>query len=438
MNEELLGDFLPRKISKCKKWPENVIPHPGFETKSYDIQVITPIFGGGTEAGVNDPVTLIRPSSIRGHLRFWWRATRGANCATVEELRKLEGNIWGTTENPSQVIVEVSVNSHGTTYPCAYIREGRNFATFKENHPGYALFPFQGSKKEGIPIAKCTSNVPFELKLIYPQGLSVEVEAAVWAWVNFGGIGARVRRGSGALYCQELAPPDASGISSWYKDRLKSFGIVLTHTRQWPILPNELLVKNSSDPYQAWNDVIGMMQTFRQGQNVGRNPGKAPNRPGRSRWPEPETIRSATSQRDPKHPRMPGIPNDAFPRAELGLPIIFHFKDYNDPKDTELYPIVGGQERTRMASPLVLRPIVCQNGDVQQMILCLRAASPDDVILKNADRSARFKKIRDPMLSAYPQSPLGSPKPGLPARSPLGSAIEGFLSFAKENNFRVV
>jgi len=70
MNEELLGDFLPRKISKCEKWPENVIPHPGFETKSYYIQVITPIFGGGTEAGVNDPVTLIRPSSIRGHLRF--------------------------------------------------------------------------------------------------------------------------------------------------------------------------------------------------------------------------------------------------------------------------------------------------------------------------------------------------------------------------------
>jgi len=146
----------------------------------------------------------------------------------------------------------------------------------------------------------------------------------------------------------------------------------------------------------------------------------------------------ATSQRDPKHPRMPGIPNDAFPRAELGLPIVFHFKDYNDPKDTELYPIIGGQERTRMASPLILRPIVCQNGDVQQMILCLRAASPDEVILKNAGRSARFKKIRDPMLSAYPQSPLGSPKPRLPARSPLGSAIEGFLSFAKENSFRVV
>jgi CRISPR-associated protein Cmr1 len=108
------------------------------------------------------------------------------------------------------------------------------------------LFPFQGNKKEGTPIAKCTSEVSFELKLIYPQSLSADVEAAVWAWVNFGGVGARTRRGCGALYCQELSLPDASSIGSWYKDRLKSFGIVLPHTRDWPVLPDSLLVKNSS------------------------------------------------------------------------------------------------------------------------------------------------------------------------------------------------
>jgi len=429
---------LPRKIAKCEKWPENVDPHPGSVTRSYEIQVITPIFGGGTEAGVNDPLALIRPSSIRGHLRSWWRATRGANCASVAELRQREGEIWGTTDNPSHVIAKASIKSQGVTYPCAYIPEGKNFARFKESHPGYALFPFQGNKKEGTPIAKCTSKVSFELELIYPQGLSADVEAAVWAWVNFGGVGARVRRGCGALYCQELAPPDASGISSWYEDRLTGFGIVLPHARQWPILPESLLVKNSNNALQAWNDVVGLMQTFRQGQNFGRNPGKTPSRPGRSRWPEPETIRSATSQRDPNHSRMPAIPNDAFPRAELGLPIVFHFKDCNDPKDTELYPVIDGQEMTRMASPLILRPIACRNGEVQQMILCLRAPSTDEVVLKKASGSPRFKKIRDPMLSAYPQSPLGSQRPGLPARSPSGSAIEGFLAFAEENKFRVV
>ena len=57
---------------------------------TYDIEVITPLFGGGVEAGVNDPITLIRPSSIRGHLRFWWRATRGAAFSTAAEMRQRE------------------------------------------------------------------------------------------------------------------------------------------------------------------------------------------------------------------------------------------------------------------------------------------------------------------------------------------------------------
>ncbi len=428
-----------RSIPKCFGKPLNIDSQPNKIRRVYSIDVITPIFGGGVESSENDLVTLIRPSSIRGNLRSFWRMTRGAaKCISVAELRQSEGEIWGKTDNPSQVIVEVTIKSQGITYPCAHIPEGKNFAKFKENHPGYALFPFQGNKKEGTAIAECTSKVSFELKLIYPANLSADVDAAVWAWTNFGGAGARARRGCGALYCHELSPPDASRIGSWYKDCLQNFGVVLPQTRQWPILPDALLVKSSNSAMQAWNDVVSLMQTFRQGQNTGRNPGTAPNRPGRSRWPEPETIRKETSQREPKHSRMPGIPNDAFPRAELGLPIVFHFKDHNDPKDTELYPIVNGQEMTRMASPIILRPIVCQNGEVQQMILCLRAHSPDEVVLKKASGSPRSKKIRDPMLSAYPQSPLGSPRPGQPARSPSGSAIEGFLAFAKENKFREV
>ena len=40
-------------------------------------ELITPLFGGGVEPAVADPVTVVRGSEIRGHLRFWWRACRG-------------------------------------------------------------------------------------------------------------------------------------------------------------------------------------------------------------------------------------------------------------------------------------------------------------------------------------------------------------------------
>jgi CRISPR-associated protein Cmr1 len=135
---------------------------------------------------------------------------------------------------------------------------------------------------------------------------------------------------------------------------------------------------------------------------------------------------------------MPAIPNDAFPRAELGLPIVFHFKDNGDPKDTELYPVIDGQKKTRMSSPLILRPMICKNGEVLQLILKLVATVPNEVVLEKAPGSPTFKKISDPALAKYPNSPMGGPKVGAPARSSSGSAIEGFLAFAEENGFMEV
>ncbi|MGA9097798.1 MAG: type III-B CRISPR module RAMP protein Cmr1 [Methanotrichaceae archaeon] len=414
--------------------PEGVDPHPDALVKMYDIQVITPIFGGGVKAGENDPLTLIRPSSIRGHLRFWWRTIRGTKFETAERLRLREGEIWGTTESPSNVIVEVSIRSIGSTYPCAYTPEGKSFPRFEKNHPSYALFPFQGNKKDGTPIAKCTSNISFILKLTCPRDIASDMEAAIWAWTNFGGIGARTRRGCGALYCKELSPSDKNSIRFWYESRLKSFGAVMSNECEWPILPEGFLVRDNriADVLQNWSEVIGLMQTFRQGQNVGRNPGTGQNRPGRSRWPEPETIREASSSRSTRHPRIAAIPDDAFPRAEFGLPLVFHFKDVGDPKDTELYPVISGREKTRMSSPLIIRPMICADGSVLQIILRLKTDSPEEVILRKAPKNPLFKKISDPGLATYPKSPMGSSGPGKPVRSPSGSAIEAFISFAKE------
>lgn len=93
--------------------------HPDTITKTYTTTVITPLFGGGVEAGMNDPTTLIRPSSVRGHLRFWWRATRGARFQTIAELRQREGEIWGTTDNPSPISIEVKITNLGEEEACA-------------------------------------------------------------------------------------------------------------------------------------------------------------------------------------------------------------------------------------------------------------------------------------------------------------------------------
>jgi CRISPR-associated protein Cmr1 len=433
------------------KFPEGDLTitnqHLGMEIRTYNIEVITPLFGGGVDAGKVDPEIPIRPSSIRGHLRFWWRATRGAEFSDIGELRQRESEIWGSTENPSPVVINTNLNNNGNTYPCM-VRppEGRRLQ-FKQNHPAYALFPFQGDRRRGIPVAQCTSNLSFTLILIYPQSLEHEIIPAVKAWTNFGGIGARTRRGCGALYCKGLAPLDKNTIKEWVHSFQHNSVNSSPNSQNWPVLKEKLLIKNSGNSVlHSWTEVVGLLKKFRQEPPVGRsNRGRrAP--VGRSHWPEPETIRRLTRQRHSQHPRIDHIPDDAFPRAEFGLPIVFHFKDNPednptdpDPAYTELYPIVNNDEKTRMSSPLILRPLRCANGDVVSVILRLKTPPLNEVTLKKAPNNPRCTKIRGQDLANYRNSPMGKPLRGTVQRSPDGSALDAFMSYAKnENDFTEV
>src|SRR5581483_6470454 len=80
---------------------------------------ITPMFGGGVETRVNDPSFPIRPTSIRGQLQFWWRATVGAQYATLQELRAAQSAVWGDTTRASRVQVRVELLSVDPPAACA-------------------------------------------------------------------------------------------------------------------------------------------------------------------------------------------------------------------------------------------------------------------------------------------------------------------------------
>ena len=119
--------------------------------------------------------------------------------------------------------------------------------------------------------------------------------------------------------------------------------------------------RDSQHAINAWADGILRLQEFRQTKY--RNPG-----PGRTNWPEPDSIRDATGCTLPRH--KDPINTEAvgtYPKAVLGLPIVFHFKDAprdatpdtgRDPLDVSLYPDTAGDtEDMRMASPFIVRPM---------------------------------------------------------------------------------
>lgn len=144
-------------------------------------------------------------------------------------------------------------------------------------------------------------------------------------------------------------------------------------TLQTPMLTGAQFVLGTdcSDPILAWRAAIAIMQDLRQGVGIGRT-SKAHGQPGRSLWPEADSLRKLTnSQNDFHRASHPAAPY--FPRAAFGLPIVFHFKDYGEPEDSSLEPDLATKGMTRMASPVILKPLLLDSKDkALPLVLLLR------------------------------------------------------------------
>lgn len=215
----------PTSIPVCPDPP----PPKSINTYSYQIELITPLFGGGVIARENDPSFPIRPTSIRGQLQFWWRATIGAQHLTKEDLRAAQTSLWGgvtsTGGQPSRVLVGVTNLSVGKATPCAeYKLDGNRYRAMPDWDPifrnkalPYALFPFQGQLANRgtdieIPPAEFIGKASFKLTLGCSSSLVEQIKPALWAWVNLGGLGSRTRRGCGAIRCTEFSAQDRNDL----------------------------------------------------------------------------------------------------------------------------------------------------------------------------------------------------------------------------------
>ncbi len=178
--------------------------YKGIEKKEYTIEVITPMF----LAGANEKKAELRVPSIKGMLRYWWRATAGIE--NIEELYKKESEIFGNTENKSMVSF--------------LVKPDKNFKTSKQLFKG-KTFMVQ-SKKRKIPplnilhylaygpIVYNKGNVVekeyikpgsrFNLIVKAKKDIFPEVERALTYLINFGGLGARSRNGFGSMFSKDI------------------------------------------------------------------------------------------------------------------------------------------------------------------------------------------------------------------------------------------
>jgi len=473
-------------------------------------KLITPYLGGGTESYKNDKHTLIRVSSIRGVLRFWWRATRGGlSHGDARHLRRLEARVWGGNcreytaeaklstsnaiangvyangqfthvdgyvvewagngiinvqyaqngsyvyhdiqladkgehnyelknaqaveiiradfDNQSLISLVVVLNDTKYELQCSQkevmhparvkmhvVSSVHDSNDISEKSPGSSLLPGAGNiqindvssvlsyvlfplRNGNVENARITTGVEFTLHVEYPNLYQDDVEAALWAWEHFGGLGARTRRGLGAverLHNQSEPIVHNIPLASRLTENLARHvvdGIWPNHT---PHISNVTVGKYGGatgasiflgnqpaqiDARTVWGNLFEKYRDFRQHRFL-RN-GKPH---GENIWPEPNSLRQM--ERAP----LRNVPPFAvqgfqshFPRAQMGMPVAHFFPGKGAKFNPEIskdvtrtinIPDMHEKDKEgRFASPVLFRPV--RDGNAYKGIVVILGGS---------------------------------------------------------------
>ncbi|MEW6260773.1 MAG: type III-B CRISPR module RAMP protein Cmr1 [Thermodesulfobacteriota bacterium] len=404
----------------------------------YHCELVTPLYGGGVVAGEVDKAMPIRATAIRGHLRFWWRLLNRNRFSSSSELFKAERAIWGGLGKEqeleaSKVKVRIQGIANVSPNPCANYPPGKNYPNWQPWAHPYALFPAQGRVRSGQvlehPKKLAIKGLSFDLLISISQRLDSSdrksvLDAVRW-WGTFGGVGARTRRGLGAVWVKSVSGMPSFQPVSETEAQKQGMRLVLSG-------------KTATDSIVAWKYGIDKLKDFRQGVGIGRNPGSHPGRPGRSRWPEPGAIRRITGKFRVKGDGTSFQPSQdqpiLFPRAAFGLPIIFHFQNergdrQRDPEDVTLMAMEYQDQEPifweRMASPIILRPYPVDSGQWRSAALVLPVRPIKDLYL---EWRASGRRIVAPDWLPKKSSQTGA-HPPVPPMAGYSDPIEAFLNF---------
>jgi len=343
------------------------------------LSLITPMFGGSADAGQVDPHRPVTAKSIRGHLRFWWRACRAGQFRSVDDMFRREAEIWGAAaefnnkggleEGPGAVDLEVEVTNAGQRVNAAELIAKASSRGGPQE--GVFMFPFQEQKRDNRPAADALPDVSFTLRLfLKSEGFKEDVRDALIAWILFGGVGARTRRGCGALKLEgELKdyPSDVNALRNW-AGRLPT-----PPPEPWiTCLSGVRAVLGKADSAEkAWPSLGTYWSRFRKGHSGGR-------------WPDHEVLKQLRG--DEK--------SLSLVKPFLGLPIVYQ------PFPGSFVGTVEPEDSGRMASPVILKPLALGNREVRPAVVVLRAPRPGRVKVKGKEFEVTLP-LDDPIIEGY-------------------------------------
>jgi CRISPR-associated protein Cmr6 len=198
-----------------------------FAQFSCTVTLETPAFLAGANQKAED--CDLRPATMRGLLRWWWR-TLHSGYLTVNDFRKKEAEVWGDTNAGGAVALQVEA-ANGPFAPQTH-DPGQLARVLRLQTPPdhktaqgvlYASYGMQGSRDKAArqylpPGASWTVILIARKREALPARDVLEhAVLALWMLCHFGGAGAKARRGFGSLKhsgVAEMWPRDLNDVTT--------------------------------------------------------------------------------------------------------------------------------------------------------------------------------------------------------------------------------
>lgn len=309
-----------------------------------DFRIVTPLFMGGA----NPQSAELRVPSIKGVLRFWWRALALGRRKSVDEVQTEEAEIFGSTEaGQSSVKFKLLLPKNIVSLKKKSVLEYNDGGVIGEGarYLGYGVI----GSSAGELIRQCLRH-PIEggaLELSFLPNISEDniksVEAALVAMGFFGGLGSRSRKGYGSFNLTNLTRNDETEPIFTMPSDLDSLKIAISslfgQDGRYGVAPyNGLppytafsnmtridIVDKGDDPLRLLNSVGEKMMDYRSYLK------------SKTFFDDHDLLRDAIRGEVTNHPR----------RIVFGLPNNYHFSDGET-------PIVKPERCDRRASPLFI------------------------------------------------------------------------------------
>lgn len=332
----------------------------------FECEVLTPMF----LSGVDQTACELRAPTLRGAMRYWYRALLGGQGKSLAEMKKLEASVFGATDLASPVVVRLD----GLKLSKDPIRAGQI--------PRFSESVRISGKEMGSPVKYLWYSInmnPNDRRAIPPDstfrvvlhtvatGKHAEARRkaferaldAFWLVAHLGSLGTRARRAAGSFSARLVSRTGDFALPPFHEQGRFEDSKVLRHLRDlipqpqggspdWSVLGKTSRVWRARLDTDSWTnavwDIGAEMREFRLRLGSGVNPSPAgfPN--------DYEVMKRAVQNNQ--------APSGSVGRASFGLPLTFRFSNVRGQKTLE----PEGRGNDRRASPLWIRIVRLPNG----------------------------------------------------------------------------